>query len=106
MHDTPDVSAVASLLGDPSRGAMLSALMDGRALTATELALEAEVTPSTASSHLAKLRRAGLVTLAADGRHRYFRVASSAVATLLESLMGIAATTPRVRTGPRDEALR
>jgi DNA-binding transcriptional ArsR family regulator len=81
--------------------------MEGRALTATELALEGDVAPSTASSHLAKLSRAGLVTIARQGRHRYFRLASVAVATALESLMVIA---PRAGAGARrwtgDEELR
>jgi DNA-binding transcriptional ArsR family regulator len=106
LSDEPDITVIGAAMAEPARAKMLSALMDGRALTATELALEAEVTPSTASSHLAKLRRAGLVTLAAQGRHRYFRIASSPIATLLESLMGIAATSARLRPGPRDEALR
>ena len=61
MLDTPDIASVAALVGDPTRGRMLTALMDGRALTATELALEGGVTPSTASSHLARLSAAGLV---------------------------------------------
>ena len=52
---------------------MLSALLDGRALTATELAYAARITPQTASSHLAKLTDAGLLTPVKDGRHRYFR---------------------------------
>src|SRR2546422_864558 len=72
---SPDIATVARLVGDPSRASMLTALMTGRALTATELALEAEVAPSTASSHLDKLQRAGLVTIAKQGRHRYFRLA-------------------------------
>jgi DNA-binding transcriptional ArsR family regulator len=85
---------------------MLNALMDGRALTATELALDAGVAPSTASSHLAKLQRAGLISLLVQGRHRYFRIATAEMAALLESLMGMAAAEATVRTGPRDEGLR
>ena len=106
MDERPDITAIAAAIGEPARGKMLNALMDGRALTATELALEAGVTPSTASSHLAQLRRAGLVAVAAQGRHRYYRIATRAVALLLERLMGIAAATTRARTGPRDESLR
>jgi Helix-turn-helix domain len=87
---------------------MLAALMEGRALTATELALEGGVAPSTASSHLGKLTRAGLVTIARQGRHRYFRLAGGEVAAALEGLMAIAPPTAArgLRTGPRDEGLR
>jgi DNA-binding transcriptional ArsR family regulator len=108
MTDIPNIGAIAALIGDPSRGRMLSALMDGRALTATELALEAGVTPSTASSHLAQLEHAGLIAIVKQGRHRYVRIAGDEIATTLETLMGLAArsTAERVRTGPRDEGLR
>jgi DNA-binding transcriptional ArsR family regulator len=106
MEEQPDITAITSAIGEPARAKMLAALMDGRALTATELALEAGVSPSTASSHLARLQRAGLIALAAQGRHRYFRIATSAIATLLESLMGMAAAEVKVRSGPRDQALR
>ena len=102
----PSVTAIASAIGEPAREKMLNALMDGRALTATELALEADVTPSTASSHLAKLERAGLIARATQGRHRYFLIASSAVAQLLESLTVVATAGSGVRTGPRDPAMR
>src|SRR4051812_29220967 len=83
MSERPDVSAIAAAIGEPARARMLSALMDGRALTATELALEADVMPSTASSHLPQLVRARLVIVAAQGRHRYFRIAGPTVAALL-----------------------
>ncbi len=95
MVDTPQLASIAALVGDPSRGRMLSALMDGRALTATELALEAGVTPSTASSHLSQLEGAGVVSMARHGRHRYFRIASAEVASVFEALMGLAAHTGR-----------
>ena len=55
MKDGPNIATIASLVGDPARANMLTALMDGRALTATELAQEAGVTAPTASGHLAKL---------------------------------------------------
>jgi DNA-binding transcriptional ArsR family regulator len=95
MADTPQLASIAALVGDPSRGRMLSALMDGRALTATELALEAGVTPSTASSHLAQLEGADVVSMARQGRHRYFRIASPEVASVFEALLGLAARTER-----------
>jgi DNA-binding transcriptional ArsR family regulator len=69
---------------------MLSALLDGRALTATELAYAARVTPQTASTHLAKLAEAGLVAPIRDGRYRYFRLASPRVAQMLDGLMAVA----------------
>lgn len=99
---------VASLMGDPARANMLTALMSGRALTATELAQEAGITPQTASSHLAKLEAGHLVTPEKQGRHRYYRLKGPEVATALEGLMGLAARAGhlRVRTGPKDPALR
>ena len=87
---------------------MLLALMDGRALTATELALEGQVAASTASSHLARLTDAGLVALLQQGRRRYFRLAHADVAELLEGLLEFAARDGHAatRTGPPDPALR
>ncbi len=102
----PDISGIAAAVGEPSRGKMLNALMDGCALTATELAFEAGVTPSTASTHLEKLRQAGLISCAIQGRHRYFRIATTEVAGILESLMGLAVADRRTGTGPPEEALR
>lgn len=106
MADPPDIASLAAVVGEPARARMLEALLGGRALTATELALEAGVAPSTASGHLAKLRAAGLVTLEPSGRHRYFRLAGPRVADVLERLMGLAATGDGPRTGPADPALR
>src|SRR5690349_4447298 len=99
------IGRVAALLAGDARGRMLAALMDGRALTATELALEGEVSPATASSHLDKLARAGVVTIVRQGRHRYVRLAGPDVAAALEGLAALAPREP-VRTGPRDAALR
>lgn len=99
-----DIAALASLIADPARARMLSALMGGTALTATELALAAGVAPSTASSHLAKLTDARLLAIEKQGRHRYFRLFDADVASMLEGLMEIA--TRHVRTGPSDSALR
>src|SRR5690606_12198307 len=87
MPDMPDLAAVAALVSDPTRGRMLTALMDGRARTATELALAGDVAAPTASSHLARLTGAGLLTIARQGRHRYFRIATPEVAASLEGLM-------------------
>jgi DNA-binding transcriptional ArsR family regulator len=108
MKAGPDIAMVASLVGDPARANMLTALMGGRALTASELAQEAGITPQTASSHLAKLEAGGLIEPEKQGRHRYYRLADPDVAGVLEGLAGLAARAGhmRVRTGPKDPALR
>lgn len=108
MKEGPDFTAIASLIGDPARANMLTALMSGKALTASELAAEAGVSAQTASSHLRKLQDAGLLTLLKQGRHRYYSLSGDNVAQALEGLMGLAARLGhlRTRTGPRDQALR
>src|SRR3984893_11291657 len=108
MKAGPDIAMVASLVGDPARSNMLTALMSGRALTASELAQEAGITPQTASSHLSKLEAGGLIEPEKQGRHRYYRLTGSDVALVLEGLAGLAARAGhmRVRTGPKDPALR
>ena len=79
MHG-PRLAEIAHLMGDPARANMLQSLMDGRALTAKELAYVAGVAPQTASGHLAKLMQGGLLGVAAQGRHRYYRLAGPEVA--------------------------
>src|SRR6201996_5275504 len=108
MKAGPDIAMVASLVGDPARANMLTALMSGRALTASELAQEAGITPQTASSHLSKLEAGGLIEPEKQGRHRYYRLTGDDIAGLLEMLEGLAARVGhmRVRTGPKDPALR
>lgn len=108
MKDGPDIARIAALIGDPARANMLTALMSGKALTATELAGEAGVTLQTASAHLAKLETGGLLAMRKQGRHKYVSLASEQVAQTLEALMGLAAGTGHLhtRTGPRDQALR
>src|SRR5258706_2120756 len=87
----PGFAALAALLGDPARSRMLTALMSGTALTATELALQGAVSASTASTHLAKLTEAKILKVVREGRHRYFRLFDQEVASMLENLMEIAA---------------
>jgi len=108
MRIGPDIARIASLIGDPARANILMALMAGNALTSSELAAEAGITPATVSSHLGKLEQAGLVTVTQQGRHRYWRLTGHEVAAVLESLSGIAAQTGqlRTRTGPKEPALR
>lgn len=108
MKEGPVIAAVAALVGDPARANMLTALMDGRALTVSELSQAAGVALPTASGHLSKLEAAGLLLAEQQGRHRYYRLSGHDVAQVLEGLMGLAQRTGavRVRTGPRDAALR
>ncbi|MEP6790398.1 MAG: helix-turn-helix transcriptional regulator [Ramlibacter sp.] len=90
MNAEPDLARIASTIGDPRRIQMLSLLMEGRALTAKELALGAGIEPATATSHLRRLLDDGLLESTAQGRHKYFRFASEDVAHLVESLMRVA----------------
>jgi DNA-binding transcriptional ArsR family regulator len=108
MKAGPDIAMVASLVGDPARANMLTALLSGRALTASELAHQAGITPQTASSHLGKLEAGGLIEPEKQGRHRYYRLTGPDVAGVLEGLAGLAARAGhmRLRTGPKDPALR
>jgi DNA-binding transcriptional ArsR family regulator len=108
MNVGPQIASIAALIGDPGRANMLTALMDGRALTASELAGAAGVTIQTGSGHLSQLVESGLLAARKQGRHRYFRLSGPDVAETLEALMGLAQRTGavRVRTGPRDAALR
>jgi len=88
QHDV-GVSQVAAAIAEPARTRMLCALMDGHARTSTELASIAEVSASTASAHLAKLKELALVRLHVQGRHRYYSLADKRVAQALEALMVI-----------------
>jgi len=81
-----NIAIPAALIGDPVRAAMLQALLDGRALPATQLAWAAGVTPQSASNHLGKLVAGGLLAVTAQGRHRYYRLAGPEVAQALEAL--------------------
>lgn len=115
MVSIASIAQTASLIGDLARASMLAALMDGRALTATELARIASIAPQTASGHLNRLVDAGLVVRENQGRHRYHRLASPAVAQMIESIMSLATDLNATRVtsrppapiiGPRDKALR
>jgi DNA-binding transcriptional ArsR family regulator len=99
------IAEIAALAGDPARANILTALLDGRAMTATELAYAARVTPQTTSAHLAKLVEASLITATPSGRHRYFRLASPKVAQMLESIVAVAGDNrPRFRPLSRQAA--
>lgn len=94
MLGTPSISEVAALVGNPARANVLMALLDGRALTAGELAYAAGVSPQTTSGHLAKMIDARLLLLAKQGRHVYYRLASPLVGRMLEGLMAVAVDGP------------
>ena len=91
---SPPLAEIAALIGSPARANILTALLDGRSLTAKELAHAAGVSPQTASGHLARLTEAKLLTIARQGRHSYFRLASPLVGRMLESIMAVAADGP------------
>ena len=100
---------VAALVGDTARATILAALMDGRALTGSELACLAHISRPTASEHLSKLVKARLVEVTKKRRYRYYRIASPLVASMLESIKAVAAIEVPPRHQPRsaeDDALR
>ncbi|HXE34943.1 MAG TPA: helix-turn-helix transcriptional regulator [Verrucomicrobiae bacterium] len=90
------VSKIAAAIGEPARARMLYCLDDGRARTSTELAMLAEITPSTASVHLHRLEAQRLVKVFAQGKHRYYSLASANVAAALEALSVLAGGTREV----------
>ncbi|MBU2971981.1 winged helix-turn-helix domain-containing protein [Pseudoalteromonas sp. C2R02] len=104
----PNIAVVANLIGDNARAKMLTALLGGKALTATELALEADITSQTASTHLAKLVDGQLLHVRKQGRHKYFQLMNASIAQLLESLLNISASLApeQVSTGPSDIRLK
>src|SRR6185503_15390704 len=108
MPGDADIAAVGALLGDRARTRILAALGDGRALAASQLAVEAGVAASTASEHLARLVDGGLLACERHGRHRYYRIAGPDVAGLLEAMARLAPPAPvaSLREGTRAHALR
>lgn len=108
MTNEPNIAHVASLIGEPTRAKMMIALMSGKALTATELAVEADISSSTASSHLTKLVSSELLVVRKQGRHKYFQIHGQEVAALIESLLNISSRVQSsiIATGPDDLALR
>src|SRR5215469_16457037 len=108
MNGAPDLALVAALIGDATRANILAALLDGRALTASELAYFAHVSPQTASGHLAKLVDGKLLTVLRQGRNRYYRLATPLVAQMLEGIMAVAAEGPQRHrpVSKADEAMR
>lgn len=116
MTESPNIAALAAHLADPARAQMVLALMDGRALTVSELGAAAGLSKAGASEHAGRLLSAGLLSARKQGRHKYLALASPAVAQMIEAMMVLAASptpaspasVPRARpvSGPRDPALR
>ena len=115
MENTPNIARIAALIGDPARANMLVALMQGGALTVSELSAEAGVGLATTSSHVAQLQAGGLISARKSGRHKYLELASGDVAALVEQLMALSGAVSgavsgakplRTKPGPRDAALR
>jgi DNA-binding transcriptional ArsR family regulator len=104
MSHPNSFSGTAFLIADPARAAMLTALLDGRALPAGELAHAAGITAQTASTHLAKLVEGGLLAVETEGRHKYFRLAGAHVAQALEHLAAITPAAAVRRPTPSPKA--
>jgi DNA-binding transcriptional ArsR family regulator len=102
MNTTYPIASVAELIGEPARAAMLVAVLDGRSLTAGELALIANVSAQSASAHLSKMITGGLLKARSSGRHRYYSLAGSDVAHAIEAL-GAIATLPRSSAAPQSQ---
>lgn len=101
MNDALKIPPIAGLLADPARATILWTLIDGTSRPAGELAFAANVSASSASAHLARLVEGGLLVAQAQGRHRYFRIASAEAAHLIEGLASFGATIrPRVPPDP------
>ncbi len=95
MDDEPGIARIARLLADPGRARILWSLIDGTTRPAGELAFVANISAQSASAHLAKLVAGGLLASEAQGRHRYFRIASANIADTIESLASLSAARPR-----------
>src|SRR5580693_1435378 len=89
-HSDAAVEGIAAAIGEPARTRILFCLMDGHARTSTELAVVAEVTPSTASAHLKRLMKERLIKVLAQGKHRFYSLEGSEVASALEGLSVLA----------------
>jgi len=94
-----EASSIAAAIGEPARARMLYSLMDGRARTSTELAIVADVSPSTASVHLHRLQSEHLLKVLVQGKHRYYSLEGPNVAAVLEGL-SVLAGSPRKKFVP------
>src|ERR1700760_4028829 len=101
-----DLGAMAALIGDPIRANILWALLDGRAYTATELAVTVDTTPQNLSMHLSKLIKADLLSVEIQGRHRYYAFSRPEVAYAVESLAGLLPSKPKEAAVKEDPPIR
>jgi DNA-binding transcriptional ArsR family regulator len=106
MSESPNITRLAAPLADPARARMVMLLMDGRARTVTELGQATGLTKASASEHATRLVDAGLLAATRQGRHKYLRLASPAVARLIETMMTLTPPGTGQPFGPRDPALR
>jgi DNA-binding transcriptional ArsR family regulator len=108
MKGDADIASIGALVADPGRAKILLALGDGRALPASVLADEAGVAASTASTHLSKLVKGGMLRVERHGRHRYFRIARPEVGELIEALARISPPAPvrSLKQGSKAQAVR
>ncbi len=98
------LASTAALIADPGRAAMLTSLLDGRALAAGELARAANISPQSASMHLSQLLEGGLLRVASEGRHRYYQIASPEVAHAVEAL-GVISSRRKAKPVGEDDAI-
>ena len=101
-----EFGAMASLIGDPVRANILWLLLDGRAYTASELAIGVDTTPQNLSMHLAKMLKADLLSVEIQGRHRYYTFSRPEVAYAVESLAGLLPARQKERTATADPPIR
>jgi DNA-binding transcriptional ArsR family regulator len=104
MDAAPNPASVAELIGDPARATILTSLLGGESLPATDLAHRCRLKPQTVSFHLAKLLAGGLLSVEESGRHRYYRLAGPGVARVLEALNAISPRPPVRSLGESREA--
>ncbi len=102
MYLEPIVAELAKLLSHPARVSMVMALMSGREMTATNLALEADITPQTASSHLSKLLSGKVLKVRQDGQYKYFRISGRDIAELIEILQTLSSRQNGDNSAPDD----
>jgi len=101
MDDAPDLPRIAALLADPARAKIVWSLIGCATRPAGELAYCANISAQSASGHLAKLVRGGLLAAEVQGRHRYFRLANPEVAEVVESMASLGAVSrPRAPRPP------
>ena len=106
QNEEATIARIANAIGEPARTRMLFCLLDGHARTSTELAIVADVSPSTTSVHLQRLMTEGLIDVCPQGKHRYYRLAGKPVARALESLSLLAGSSSKKFVPNTPSALR